>query len=123
VIGDAAHVMSPVGGVGINYTIQDAVVTANAPAEPLKECQAQLKDLDIKHLAAVQHRRELPTRLIQRLQALIQQQILAPALCSNAHVASPGWLRLLPSLPILRSIPARIVAFGFWPVRVKDKYV
>jgi 2-polyprenyl-6-methoxyphenol hydroxylase-like FAD-dependent oxidoreductase len=122
-IGDAAHVMSPVGGVGINYAIQDAVVTANALAEPLKECQAQLKDLDIKHLAAVQHRRELPTRLIQRLQALIQQQILAPALRSNAHFAPPGWLRLLPSVPILRSILARIVAFGFWPVRVKDKYV
>ena len=119
-IGDAAHVMSPVGGVGINYAIQDAVTAANVLAEPLKASQERLMDLDERYLAAVQRRRELPTRLIQRLQALIQQRILAPALRSNAPFAAPLFLRLLPHVPILRDIPARVVAFGFWPVLVKD---
>ena len=119
-IGDAAHVMSPVGGVGINYAIQDAVTAANVLAEPLKASQERLMDLDERYLAAVQRRRELPTRLIQRLQALIQQRILAPALRSNAPFAPPLFLRLLPHVPILRDIPARVVAFGFWPVLVKD---
>jgi 2-polyprenyl-6-methoxyphenol hydroxylase-like FAD-dependent oxidoreductase len=120
-IGDAAHVMSPVGGVGINYAIQDAVTAANVLAEPLKESQERLMNLDEKYLAAVQRRRELPTRLIQRVQTLIQQRILAPALRSNALFAPPLFLRLLPFVPILRDIPARVVAFGFWPVLVKDE--
>jgi len=119
-IGDAAHVMSPVGGVGINYAIQDAVTAANVLAEPLKESQERLMDLDERYLAAVQRRRELPTRLIQSVQALIQQRILAPALRSNATFAPPLFLYLLPHVPILRDIPARVVAFGFWPVLVKD---
>ncbi|MCA1687762.1 MAG: FAD-dependent oxidoreductase, partial [Actinobacteria bacterium] len=118
-IGDAAHVMSPVAGVGINYAIQDAVAAANVLAEPLKESQSQLKDLDLRYLAAVQRRRELPTRLIQRFQALIQQGVLAPALRSNEPFAPPLLLRLLLRVPVLGNIPSRIVAFGFWPVRVK----
>ena len=119
-IGDAAHVMSPVAGVGINYAIQDAVVAANVLIRPLKGSQAQLRDLDVKHLAKVQRRRELPTRMIQRAQALIQQQVLARALRSNEPFAPPLPLRLFLRVPILRDIPARIVAFGFWPVRVKE---
>ncbi len=122
-IGDAAHVMSPVGGVGINYAIHDAVVAANVLAGPLKESQGRLVDLDTRYLAAVQRRRELPTRLIQRLQALIQQQVLAPALRSNAPFALPLFLRLLLRVPIVRTIPSRVVAFGFWPVRVRDRSV
>ena len=119
-IGDAAHVMSPVAGVGINYAIQDAVVAANILSRPLKESQARLVDLDIKYLAAVQRRREPPTRLIQRAQALIQQQVLARALRSNEPFAPPRLLRLLLRVPVLRNVPSRIVGFGFWPVRVKE---
>jgi 2-polyprenyl-6-methoxyphenol hydroxylase-like FAD-dependent oxidoreductase len=119
-IGDAAHVMSPVGGVGINYAIQDAVVAANVLIKPLKESQARLVDLDVRHLAEVQRRRQLPTRLIQSAQALIQRQVLARALSSEEPFAPPLPLRLLLRVPIVRKIPARIVAFGFWPVRVKE---
>jgi 2-polyprenyl-6-methoxyphenol hydroxylase-like FAD-dependent oxidoreductase len=118
-IGDAAHVMSPVAGVGINYAIQDAVVAANVLGDPLKSCQRRLVDLDTRYLAAVQRRRELPTRLIQRLQTLIQQQVLAPTLRSNEPFAPPAVVRLLLHVPVIRDVPARIVAFGLWPVRVK----
>jgi 2-polyprenyl-6-methoxyphenol hydroxylase-like FAD-dependent oxidoreductase len=118
-IGDAAHVMSPVAGVGINYAIQDAVVAANVLSGPLKESQARLVDLDVRHLAKVQRRRRLPTRLIQGAQALIQRQVLARALGSDEPFAPPLPLRLLLRAPIVRDIPARIVGFGFWPVRVK----
>jgi 2-polyprenyl-6-methoxyphenol hydroxylase-like FAD-dependent oxidoreductase len=120
-IGDAAHVMSPVAGVGINYAIQDAVVAANVLAEPLEESQKRLVDLDTKHLAAVQRRRELPTRLIQRFQALIQQRVLAPTLRSNEPFAPPLFLQLLLRTPIVRNIPSRIIAFGLWRVRVKEQ--
>jgi 2-polyprenyl-6-methoxyphenol hydroxylase-like FAD-dependent oxidoreductase len=120
-IGDAAHVMSPVAGVGINYAIQDAVVAANVLAEPLEESQKRLVDLDTKHLAAVQRRRELPTRLIQRFQALIQQRVLAPTLRSNEPFAPPLFLRLLLRAPIVRNIPSRIIAFGLWRVRAKEQ--
>src|ERR671921_445265 len=113
-IGDAAHVMSPVAGVGINYAIQDAVVAANALSRPLKRSQERLVDLDVRHLAAVQRRRELPTRLIQRVQALIQQRGLAPTLRSNEPFAPPLFLRLLLRAPILRNITSRIIAFGLW---------
>src|ERR671917_187768 len=119
-IGDAAHVMSPVAGVGINYAIQDAVAASNVLSRPLKESQKRLVDLDVRYLAAVQRRRQLPTRLIQRLQALIQQRVLGPTLRSNGPFAPPLLLRLLLRVPVLRNIPSRIVAFGFWPVHVRQ---
>ncbi|MDQ3913477.1 MAG: FAD-dependent oxidoreductase [Actinomycetota bacterium] len=118
-IGDAAHVMSPVGGVGINYAIQDAVTAANVLVGPLKESQSQLKDLDVSYLAAVQRRRELPTRFIQAIQTQLQRGLLARALASDEPITPPALLRLLFHIPIVRDVPARILAFGVWPVHVK----
>ena len=119
-IGDAAHVMSPVAGVGINYAIQDAAAAANLLTEPLKKSQSRLVDLDTKYLAAVQRRREWLTRFIQRFQAVIQRRVLASALRSSEPFDPPLPLRLLPRIPILRDFPARLIAFGLWPVHVKD---
>ena len=114
-IGDAAHVMSPVAGVGINYAIQDAVSAANLLAGPLRR-----GGLRTRHLAAVQARRELPTRAIQRLQALVQSRLLAPALSASAPVSIPRTLRALPRIPGLRGLPARIIGYGLWPSRPRE---
>lgn len=114
-IGDAAHVMTPVGGVGINYAIQDAVETANLLGPALKRGQISLDEL-----AAVQRVRERPTRIIQAFQRFMQRQIVDHALTDDKPFRLPLGLRLAARLPLVRDIPARMVAFGPRRVRVQD---
>jgi 2-polyprenyl-6-methoxyphenol hydroxylase-like FAD-dependent oxidoreductase len=108
-IGDAAHAMSPVGGVGINLAIQDAVAAANILAGPMAR-GAAVDGL----LHRVQDRRLLPVRIVQRAQKLIHDRILAPLVVRKAVLAKVPWpLRLFALFPVLRRIPARIVGLGF----------
>jgi 2-polyprenyl-6-methoxyphenol hydroxylase-like FAD-dependent oxidoreductase len=113
-IGDAAHVMSPVGGVGINYAIQDATVAANVLTRPLLD-----GGVEIAHLKEVQRQREGPTKTVQRFQAIAQKRIIAAVLRSQQRPSIPWFVRLLARLPIIRSVPARLVAFGPRRVRVE----
>ena len=114
-IGDAAHAMSPVGGVGINLAIQDAVAAANILWKPLKDGTLSTFDL-----AKVQHRRTLPTRVTQRLQVLAQNRIVQPVLSSTRPLQLPWAVRMFNKLPILQRIPARIVGVGVRPEHVKS---
>ncbi len=114
-IGDAAHVMSPVGGVGINYAIQDAVETANILADALKAGQ-----VSEAQLAEVQKCREPAVKAIQRFQGLVQEQVVRTALGSDRPFRLPWPARLLLAIPILRDLPAKLIAFGIRRVRVRD---
>jgi 2-polyprenyl-6-methoxyphenol hydroxylase-like FAD-dependent oxidoreductase len=113
-IGDAAHAMSPIGGVGINLAIQDAVAAANILASPLLQGAVAAG-----HLRAVQRRRELPTRLTQRLQVFLQDRVISRVLSSRRRPSLPLLLRLIQRWPLLRCIPARVVGIGFRPEHVK----
>ena len=112
-IGDAAHAMSPVGGVGINLAIQDAVAAANILAEPLRK-----GPVPVELLAKVQRRRELPTRLMQTVQIFIQTRVIKTVLALQVQPRAPLIARLLDRFPILRRIPARLVGMGFRPEHV-----
>ena len=112
-LGDAAHAMSPVGGVGINLAIQDAVAAANLLVEPLRAGR-----LTPAHLRRVQERRELPTRVTQRLQLLIQRRVITRVLASTDRLDPPLPLRLLARVPILQRLPARLIGIGVRPEHV-----
>ncbi len=114
-IGDAAHAMSPIGGVGINLAIQDAVATANLLAQPLRQGTLSLEDLQ-----AVQQRREFPTRVIQRVQIFIQNNGILNVLGStDTQMALPLPFRLLRAFPWLQRFPARLVGMGPRPEHVR----
>ena len=117
-IGDAAHAMSPVGGVGINLAIQDAVAAANVLFKPLREGR-----VTIDHLRQIQRRRELPTRVTQWLQVTVQRRIISRVLGETRAVKPPLAVRLLVTVPFLRRIPARIVGFGIRPEHVSPEIV
>jgi 2-polyprenyl-6-methoxyphenol hydroxylase-like FAD-dependent oxidoreductase len=113
-IGDAAHAMSPVGGVGINLAIQDAVAAANILAEPLS--QGRVSD---DNLRAVQRRRTFPTRATQAMQVIIQNRVIGRVLESSGKISAPLLLRIIGQIPFLTRIPARVIGLGFRPEHVK----
>ena len=119
-IGDAAHAMSPIGGIGINLAVQDAVAAANILAAPLAD--GTLTDAN---LAAVQARRERPTRLTQQAQVFIQNRVIAPTLASRADqpLKPPFVVRMLALFPVLRRVPARLMGLGVQPEHVKTPAV
>jgi 2-polyprenyl-6-methoxyphenol hydroxylase-like FAD-dependent oxidoreductase len=112
-IGDAAHAMSPIGGVGINLAIQDAVAAANILSPRFLQGSVVRRDLD-----AVQRRREFPTRATQRLQVAVQNRVIGRVLAGTAKIAPPFAVRLLDRVPYLRRIPARLIGLGFRPEHV-----
>ena len=114
-IGDAAHVMSPIGSVGINLAIQDAVAAANRLSMPLQHHRLQVTDL-----AAVQRHREWRTRLVQSWISFIQRQIVT-ALNAKQPFQLPSIAQFVLRAPIVRTIPARITALGVWPEHIRSK--
>jgi len=113
-IGDAAHAMSPIGGVGINLAVQDAVAAANICARPLAE-----RSLSIEDLRRVQRRRQLPTRIIQALQVFLQERFISRALGAEDPITPPLPVRLVRRYPFLRRVPARLVGVGLRPEHVR----
>jgi len=120
-IGDAAHAMSPVGGVGINLAVQDAVAAANVLARPLADAAMGTAALT-PFLAQVEKRRLLPTRLTQAAQVAVQNRVLSPVLASrgiDAPPMVPPWpLRLIGRWPMLQALPAYAVGVGVRPEHV-----
>jgi 2-polyprenyl-6-methoxyphenol hydroxylase-like FAD-dependent oxidoreductase len=114
-IGDCAHAMSPIGGVGINLAVQDAVAAANILAQPLLQGGGTESRLD-----EVQKRREFPTRMTQGIQVFAHRRFIDPALSRRARLRRlPLPLKLLQQFPVLRRIPARMLGLGFRPEHVR----
>jgi 2-polyprenyl-6-methoxyphenol hydroxylase-like FAD-dependent oxidoreductase len=114
-IGDAAHAMSPLGGVGINVAIQDAIAAGNILVPAFKKGTPNEADC-----AAIQKRRWFSVRLIQRLQVFMQDKFLEPYLHTQSRITKLPWmLKVFQHLPFLRYIPARIVGIGFRPEHVQ----
>src|SRR5262249_41409308 len=113
-IGDSAHAMSPVGGVGINLAIQDAVATANLLAPKLRD-----HSLTVADLKAVQHRRERPAVLTQKVQVFLHKHFLEQVFSSKEPPDAPWLARLTQALPALRRIPARMIGLGFRPEHIR----
>jgi 2-polyprenyl-6-methoxyphenol hydroxylase-like FAD-dependent oxidoreductase len=115
-IGDAAHAMSPIGGVGINLAIQDAVATANLLAAKLKAGTLRDDDLD-----AVRRRRLFPVKVIQGLQVAIQNRILKPRVSGDAVALSVPWpLKLLNASAWARRWPAQLLGVGVRPEHIRS---
>jgi 2-polyprenyl-6-methoxyphenol hydroxylase-like FAD-dependent oxidoreductase len=113
-IGDAAHAMSPIGGVGINLAVQDAVAAANILAEPLRGSAVTEQTL-----AAVQKRRSFPTKATQRLQLTLQNNLIGPALAGSGKRPQAPLIMKMLQWPLLRLIPARALALGFRPEHIR----
>ena len=113
-IGDAAHAMSPIGGVGINLAIQDAVATANLLGEALRRGAPSLEEV-----LAVQRRRAFPTNATQQMQVALQNNAIRRVLGSQQPLQLPWLLRILRRWPALRRIPARLIAVGFRPEHIR----
>ena len=114
-IGDAAHAMSPVGGVGINVAIHDAVAAANVLWRPLRGGSAAEADL-----ARVQRQRERPVRLMQAFQSAVQTRFLRPTIDAARPASVPWIVRTLARIPVLRDLPPRLIAFGVHRPRVES---
>ncbi|SFI56777.1 FAD-dependent oxidoreductase [Bradyrhizobium sp. Gha] len=118
-IGDAAHAMSPVGGVGVNLAVQDAVATANLLADKLTRGCPSDEELD-----AIRRRREFPVKMTQAMQVIVQNNIISGALKGGDQpLKVPLVLRLINALPWLQSIPARFIAIGVRPEHVHSTAV
>jgi 2-polyprenyl-6-methoxyphenol hydroxylase-like FAD-dependent oxidoreductase len=113
-IGDAAHAMSPIGGVGINLAIQDAVAAANILVPPLRRGAVTPADLH-----AVQRRRELPTKLTQSVQLAVQNRVISNVLRATRTPRPPWPVRMLGRYPFLQRFPARIAGLGFRPEHIR----
>ena len=113
-IGDAAHAMSPIGGVGVNLAVQDAVAAANLLWEPLR--RGPPSDAD---LARVQRRRLFPARVTQRIQVVLQNRVISRALQASGELKVPLPIRLMARFPLLRRIPARLLGLGVRPEHVR----
>ncbi|MGX1163873.1 2-polyprenyl-6-methoxyphenol hydroxylase-like FAD-dependent oxidoreductase [Bradyrhizobium sp. USDA 372] len=116
-IGDAAHAMSPVGGVGVNLAVQDAVATANILADKLQHGCPSEHELD-----AIRRRREFPVKMTQRMQVVVQNNIISGALQGGGGpLKVPLVVRLITALPWLQGIPARLIALGVRPEHVHSR--